>query len=51
MAKKKEQKQKNHIHYDFIKRNFKKQKTVQVCDCDAFDMINRGSMCELGSNV
>lgn len=46
--KKKEQKQKNQIHYDFIERNFKKQYN---CMCDAFDMINRGNLYELGSNV
>lgn len=33
---------------DFIERNFKKTSTSM---CDAFDMINRGNMYELGSNV
>lgn len=33
---------------DFIERNFKKNSTSM---CDAFDMINRGNMYELGSYV
>lgn len=34
---------------DFIERNFKKKNSTSMCD--AFDMINRGNMYELGSNV
>lgn len=35
---------------DLIERNFKKKKN-STSMCDAFDMINRGNMYELGSNV
>lgn len=47
MAKKKEQKQKNQIHC-LNRKELQKNSTSM---CDAFDMINRGKMYELGSNV
>lgn len=34
---------------DLIERNFKNKTSTSMCD--AFDMINRGNMYELGSNV
>lgn len=34
---------------DFIERNFQKKNSTSMCD--AFDMINRGNMYELGSYV